>query len=152
MARLYLGSKLFTIAFVEALSLRVGIDIPLSTIMGELPSKAHLGANLEEFIPIITDNPHPPTTYVETEVLTLLEKGRSKSSAYDIKHSPLTTFMVKSVGFDEIQHQRDRAKEFFKGTISPEEFLAGCEPTVTKVVTEGVLKVFDSRKAALSGS
>lgn len=149
-ARLYLGSKLFTIAFVEALSLRVGIDIPLSTIMGELPSKAHMGANLEEFIPVITDNPHPPQTYVETEVLTLLEKGRSKSSAYDIKHSPLTTFMVKSVGFGEIQHQRDRAKEFFKGNISPEDFLAGCEPEVTKIVTECVLKVFDSRKAALS--
>lgn len=147
-ARLYLGSKLFAIAFLEALSLRVGLDIPLSTMMGELPSQSPEGAHLEDYIPCIT-NVHPLKNDLEREVLTLLQEGRNQSSIHDIKHSPLATFMVKSIGFDEVRGNLDRAKAFFKKEISPEDFIAGCDAKVTEVITDGVLKVFDCRKSAL---
>jgi hypothetical protein len=90
-ARLYLGTKLVTIAFIEAISLRVGLDIPLSTMMGELPEKGNSKAKkLEDFLPIYPDA-YQPKNELENTVLNLLEKGRTKSSAYDIKHSPLAT-------------------------------------------------------------
>ncbi|MGB3534542.1 MAG: hypothetical protein WBA13_13635 [Microcoleaceae cyanobacterium] len=146
--RLYLGSKLFTIAFLEALSLRVGRVIPVSTLMGEMPSDNFITVSLVDFLPEIK-HPYHPQTDIEQEVLTLLEKGRTQSSSYDMKNSPLATYMVKALGFEQIKHQRNRAHEFFKEIITPEEFLAGCEPMVKEAVTDGIVKLFDSRKAAL---
>ncbi|MGB3239381.1 MAG: hypothetical protein WBB29_13865 [Geitlerinemataceae cyanobacterium] len=150
-AKLYLGSKLFAIAVVEALSLRVGLSIPLSTMMGDHPSQTPKCAQLEDFIPDIQAN-KPPQNDLEQEVLTLLEQGRTQSAAYDIKHSPLATFMVKSVGFEEICCQRQRAQEFFQGSLSAEDFLAGCNAELTEAIATGVLQLFDSRKSALCRS
>jgi hypothetical protein len=149
-ARLYLGSKLFAIACLEALSLRVGLDIPLSTMMGELPSSegSEKIVQLEDFLPNFSD-PFVPANEVEQEVLNLLEKGRSNNAAYDIKHSPISTFMVKVVGFDEIRRQRSRAQEFFQEKLSPEDFISGCDPQITKIIIDGVVQLFESRKAAL---
>ena len=146
--RLYLGSKLFTIAFLEALSLRMGRVIPVSTLMGEMPSTNFNTISIVDFLPKIKEI-HQPQNELEQKVLFLLEVGRTQSSSHDIKNSPLATYMVKSMGFDEIQHQRNRAHQFFKEMISPEEFLAGCDPTVKHAVTSGIVKLFDSRKAAL---
>jgi hypothetical protein len=147
-ARLYLGSKLFAIAIVEALSLRVGLSIPLSTMMGDHPSQTPKCAQLEDFIPDI-ETSHSPQTDLEQEVLTLLEQGRTQSAAYDIKHSPLATFMVKLIGFEEICRQRQRAQEFFQESLSAEDFLAGCDIGLIEAIATGVLQLFDSRKSAL---
>lgn len=162
-ARLYLGTKVVTIAFIEAISLRVGLDIPLSTMMGELPEKGTTSAKkLEDFLPNLDEQAYHPKNELETTVLNLLEKGRTKSSAYDIKHSPLATFFVKTMGFDEINHQLSHAKEFFKQLDSAEDlpskisaakvFITGFNSKVTDQVTDGILKVFDSRREALSRS
>ncbi|MEB3278359.1 MAG: hypothetical protein VKK42_05485 [Lyngbya sp.] len=149
--RLYLGSKLFTIAFLEALSLRFGRVIPVSTLMGEMPTENFVAASLVDFLPEIS-HPHQPKNELEQQVLTLLDKGRTQSASYDIKNSPLATYMVKSMGFDEIRHQRNRAQEFFQNVISAEEFLAGCDAYVKTTVTDGIVKLFDSRKTALCRS
>ncbi len=102
-ARLYIGCKLLSIAIIEALSRRIGRDIPLATMMGELPflEMSRSRAQLECFLPRIDVMPYPPKTELEWEVLSLLEKGRSQSSIYDIKNSPAATFIIKSIGFDE---------------------------------------------------
>ncbi|NES05173.1 MAG: hypothetical protein F6K22_21525 [Okeania sp. SIO2F4] len=56
-AKIYLGSKIFTLAFIEALSMRLGLNIPLSTMVRELPSQGHIPAHLEKFLPDI-HNPY----------------------------------------------------------------------------------------------
>jgi hypothetical protein len=147
-ARLYLGAKLVSIGIIEALSFRIGRDIPISTMMGELPSTAHSAAQLEHFIPTIPAHV-PPTTALEHEVLELLEIGRSLNSSYDVKNSPIATFVVKSVGFVELRKMLEQAKAFFKGDISSEGFLASCDSDVVRTVTNGVLELFESRKIAL---
>ncbi len=148
--RLYLGSKLFTIAFLEALSLRFGRVIPVSTLMGEMPSENFVTVSLVNFLPDLENN-YQPQDELESTVLVILEKGRTQHSYYDIKNSPLTTYMVKQMGFAEIQNQRNRAQKFFQNEISSEEFLAGCDPQIKKTVTEGIVKLFDTRKAAFLG-
>ncbi|MCL6435599.1 MAG: hypothetical protein K6T90_15585 [Leptolyngbyaceae cyanobacterium HOT.MB2.61] len=177
-ARLYLGSKLLSIAVIEALSWRIGRDIPLATMMGELPFRGLTVSQLENFLPKVEVMPHPPETDLEWEVLGLLEKGRSESSSYDIKNSPVATFMIKSIGFNEARRLLVQAKEFFKradaarkaadeawkamddatqtrefynGVRAAEEFLAACDRTVIETITHGVLQVFESRKAAMRG-
>lgn len=151
-ARLYLGSKLLSIAVIEALSHRIGRDIPVATMMGELPFLGLPIAQLENFLPIVSVMPFPPETDLEDEVLSLLEKGRGQSSSYDIKNSPVATFIIKSVGFNAARKLILAAKEFFKGGLNSEEFLQTCDPEIVKIITDGVLQVFESRKVAMRGS
>lgn len=149
-ARLYLGSKLLSIAVIEALSQRIGQDIPLATIMGELPGRGLPGAQLENFLPRIPVTV-PPANDLEHEVLALLEKGRSKSSSYDVRNSPVATYIIKSIGFDEAKRLLVQAKEYFKKTIGPEEFLTLCDRPVVETIIKGVVQVFEKRKAAMAG-
>jgi hypothetical protein len=148
-AKLYLGSKLVSIAIIEALSFRIGYDIPISTMMGELPSTAHRAAQLEHFIPDIPAY-YKPQTSLEAEVLDILENGRSVDSRYDVKNSPIATFVVKSVGFEDVRFLLGQAKKFFAGELTAEEFLASCNPDVVRTVTDGVRQLFESRKIALA--
>jgi hypothetical protein len=147
--RLYLGCKLLSIGFLEALSLRLGRDIPISSMMGELPTQGFSSDKLEDFIPNIEQG-YQTDDEIEKEVLNLLEFGRTKNSNYDLKNSPLTTYMVKLIGFDQMRQQNDRVKAFFDKKISGEEFLAGCNPEITQVVTDGLIMLFDRRKASLN--
>lgn len=149
-ARLYLGSKLLSIAVIEALSQRLGQDIPLATMMGELPGRGLPSAQLENFLPNIAVR-IPPETALEQEVLELLEKGRSKSSSYDVKNSPTATYIIKSIGFSAARHSIIQAKEFFNQKISAEKFLASCDRTVVDAIVRAVLQVFENRQAAMAG-
>jgi hypothetical protein len=139
-ARLYLGTKLTSIAVLEALSFRIARDISLSTMMGELPIEEKPVMGLEQFLPEIK-SPYSPATPIEAEVLELLEKGRTVDSSYDVKNSPVATFMVKSIGFAEMQRMLN---------LTSEELIASCDPYVMSMIKGAVLQLFDSRKAALS--
>ncbi|MBD2127460.1 hypothetical protein NDI39_01940 [Microcoleus sp. ZQ-A2] len=147
-AQLYLESKLVAIAMIEALSLRFGSDVSLSTMIGELPDSEFSVGRLKDSFPHLS-NPYQPTLPVEREVLNLLEIGRWKSSNYDIRNSPLTTFVVKYIGFNEIRRLRERSQAFFQETISSEDFLASCNAELTRIITNGIIKLLENRQAAL---
>ncbi|AFY69891.1 hypothetical protein Pse7367_1602 [Thalassoporum mexicanum PCC 7367] len=149
--KLYLGSKLTSITVLEALSLRIGHNTPISTMMGELPTPENPdNYSLEQFLPYV-HNSHEPETDLELEVLTLLEKGRTLDSSYDIRHSPVATFMVKRLGFREIRRLILKCKDFFAENASAEEFLGDCDPFIVESVSAGVLQLFETRKASLQG-
>jgi len=148
-SRLYLGTKLTSIAILEALSSRIGNDIPLSTMMGELPQKNNVVVGLKEFLPEI-DGPDQDLTPIETAVLKLLDKGRTVDSSYDVKNSPVATFMVKSIGFAEMKKMLDLSKEFFTGKLSAEGLIESCDPNVISAIKSAVLQLFDLRKELLS--
>ena len=148
-SRLYLGTKLTSIAILEALSFRIGRDISLSTMMGELPIEDKPVVGLEQFLTEI-ETPYSPSNPIEAEVLELLDKGRTLDSSYDVKNSPVATFMVKSLGFEEMQRMLMLSKEFFKGNLTSEELIASCDSHVMSMLKSAVLKLFDSRIASLS--
>jgi hypothetical protein len=137
------------IAILEALSFRIGRDIPLSTMMGELPSEDILVTGLEQFLPTVVD-PFVPEDRIEKEVLELLEKGRTIDSEYDVRNSPVATFMVKSLGFDEIRDLLQMARQFFKREIDSEDFLTSCNTKILNQITESVLELFEARKTSMS--
>jgi hypothetical protein len=149
-SRLYMGCKLLAIALLEALSLRIGDEIPLATLVGELPSLGSEAFHLADFLPDVPD-PYQPRTALEWEVFNLLEKGRTKISPYDLKNSPLATFIVKSIGFDETVRQCDRAKEFFNHNCGAEDLIAGCDPKIIEAIVKSTATLLESRKSALSG-
>lgn len=147
-AKLYLGIKLITIAILEALSYRLARDIPLSTMMGELRAPGAKTAVLEDYLPnqLIA---YPLESQLEREVLNLLAIGRNQESRYDIKNSPVATFIIKSIGFAETENFLKKAQDFFADPNSSEEFLSYCSPDVIDTISSGVMKLFDSRKMAL---
>ncbi len=149
-SKLYLGSKLFTIALLECLSYRLGKMIPLSTMMGELPTPEVKVASLADFLP---DSPlnHKLANPLEAEVLEILSKGRNRESRYDIKNSPLTTLIIRKIGFSETIALLKRAKEFFNGNLSSEDFLNECPQDIVAIVTDALMKLFENRKSALKG-
>lgn len=147
-ARLYLGTKLVSIAIIEALSSRIGRDVPISTMMGELPSSGIVTPQLEHFLPTISSY-YPPEDPIERDVLELLEKGRTIDSFYDVKNSPTATFVVKSIGFAAVRQLLQQAKAFFQEKIAAEEFLLHCDPDVVNTVTHGIIELFESRKMAM---
>lgn len=150
-ARLYLGTKLLSISVIEALSQRIGRDIPLATMMGELPGRGLSVAQLENFLPPL-NSVVPPQDALEQEVLDLIEKGRTKSSTYDVKNSPVATYIVKSIGFTESRRLLLEAKEFFKKSLSAEEFLERFDRNVVEAVIQAVLQVFEHRQTAMAGA
>ncbi|MEG4808169.1 hypothetical protein QUA82_11205 [Microcoleus sp. F8-D3] len=147
-AKLYLGVKLITIAILEALSYRLGRDIPLSTMMGELRAPGFKTSVLEDYLPN-RQSAYPLESQLQREVLDLLEIGRNQESRYDIKNSPVSTFIIKSIGFAETENFLKKAQDFFAGHISSEDFLSYCSPDVIETISSGVMKLFDSRKTAL---
>ncbi|MDY6783068.1 MAG: hypothetical protein SW833_11070 [Cyanobacteriota bacterium] len=147
-AKLYLGTKLYGVALLEALSLRIGIDIPLSTMMGELPYQNSGASHWDDFIPKIPYT-FPPDNDVEREVTMLLEVGRAEDLEYDLKNSPLSTFVARKLGFEEILRQLQQAKKFFAGDLSSEEFIASCDSTTIEIIVNGIVKLLDSRKSAI---
>ncbi|CBN57879.1 hypothetical protein OSCI_3530046 [Kamptonema sp. PCC 6506] len=117
-------------------------------MMGELPTPGFTTSALENFLPEIPLT-HPLKSQLEKEVLDLLAKGRNQESRYDIKNSPVATFIIKSIGFAEIEHLLKKAKDFFAGNMRSEEFLSYCDPDVVGTIATGVMKLFESRKIAL---
>jgi hypothetical protein len=157
-ARLYLESKLVAIAILEALSLRIGQDISVTIMMGELPNSNVFVGRLGDYFPKIIESKQP-NNEIEQEVLNLLEIGRRDSSAYDLKTSPLTVFLVKYLGFDSIRAMHEQfscgnvslCQAFFLEKISPEDFLASCNSDLIQIIVNGVSNLLENRQVALSG-
>ena len=146
--RFYLESKLVTITIVEALSLRLGSDISLSIMMGELPGSEFSLGRLGDSLPNIPQS-YAPVTDVEKEVWDLLTAGRSGDPKYDLRNSPLASFVVKFVGFDEIRRLRTLAKEFFQNNISSEDFLGSCNAALVGIIINEVARLIENRKVSL---
>ncbi|HBE18781.1 MAG TPA: hypothetical protein DEG17_17765 [Cyanobacteria bacterium UBA11149] len=147
-ARLYLDSKLVANAIIEGLSLRLGSDVSLSIMMGELPDSGVSVGRMGDSFPCMI-NPHQPRNYLEKEVLSLLEVGRSNDISYDLKTSPLTAFIVKFIGFQEIRQLRERSQAFFQGSISPEDFLGICNTDLIRIIANEVKILLENRQYAL---
>ena len=148
-ARLYLGMKLTSIAILEALSLRLGGDVSISMMMGELPQTGITLKTMMSFLPKI-DNQVVLEGDDEIEVLSLLEEGRHLNTTYDLKNSPIAAFMLKSVGFEKMKQLLKESKAFFNGELTAEDLITKCPPDIIDSINKAILTLFDERKKALA--
>jgi hypothetical protein len=154
-ARLYLGAKLVTIAFLEALSLRVSTDASVALIMGDLGHEPRLAdLSLERHLPkpsrrVVPQGPAQTTT------LQLIEVGRASVSDFDLRHSPLATTFIHHLGFDGLERALNKSLEFLANLAGSrrdgervragQDFIASFDPELSRVVTEAIQKVFELR-------
>jgi hypothetical protein len=147
-ARLYLGMKLTSIGILEAISLKLGGDVSISMIMGELPQNGVTLKTMMDFLPEITNGALIEGDD-EKEVLSLLEEGRHLNTAYDLKNSPIAAFMLKSIGYKGMRDLLDACKAFFKGEISADDLIARCPPDIIHSIIQSIANLFEERKKAL---
>ncbi|MBK8397641.1 MAG: hypothetical protein IPL26_20705 [Leptospiraceae bacterium] len=144
LSRIYLESKILTVGILEALSFRIGRNIPLSTLIGEIPINGIVIPTLDYFLPEV-ENPYIPQTVIEEEALYVLTNGRNKDTSYDLKNSPIASYLVKAIGFPEIERLFEISIGFYENKLSAEEFLQNCDPNVVESIIKGIIEIFKIR-------
>ncbi|MEY4662664.1 MAG: hypothetical protein RLZZ239_1137 [Pseudomonadota bacterium] len=140
-ARLYIRLKLVSIAMLEAFSLRLGQQVSLATIMGKLPGKTIFPIQLENYLPTVK-SPYKPASTIEETVMDILETGRSEDSIHDARHSPVASYLVKSLGMQACMHLLEQSRLYFADKLSPEELIASADSTVIQGLEHAVYSVF----------
>lgn len=130
---LYLGCKLVSLAVLEAISYRLGLDFPLSCLTGDLPRPGYEHIpQLSSFLPPVSSIPLESCSDVEQHVFKLLQFGRVLDTNYDRKNSPLACFILNHLGFEKTTSYIAFSKEFFNGKFGAEEFLQKVDPFIVE--------------------
>jgi hypothetical protein len=143
-ARLYLRLKLVAITLLESLSLSLGEEVSLSSIMGKLPGKMDFPIQFENYLPQIS-KPYKAQNLHEEIVMELLETGRSADSVHDARHSPVASYLVKSIGIPASLQLLEHARGYFAGKLSGEALLAQASPEVVQGLRHAMVQVFERR-------
>ncbi|HEY3313167.1 MAG TPA: hypothetical protein VGK00_16125 [Anaerolineales bacterium] len=146
-AILYLGIKTLGISIIEALAQATGGDAPLSLFMGDIPREGLAIKRLEYFLPEVEN---PGWVDHESILYHLFESGRASETSFDMKNSPLSLFIYKTVPPQQIPPYLERARSFQAGSLSPEDFLAAIDPQVLRPIARASsIMVFTRRQALL---
>lgn len=146
----YLRVKLVAIGLLEALSQRMGCDVSLTSIMGQRSDNTGQHFQLERQLPPVS-NAYIASNPTEAYVMDLLERGRSADSVYDTRHSPVSSFLVKSLGMDEVMRMLSPTRAFFANPTQSEALLADWSPQALAAIQQAMMKVFVLRTQALQG-
>jgi hypothetical protein len=125
-------------------------------MLGEFPEPGVQTPTLEQFLPRLTHD-SLPRTQLEAEVLALLSQGRTRESAYDLKNSPVATFIIEAVGFDCVGELLTASKDFLNDRLSSEDFLnhrllREGRLDVVEAITQGVQELSEHRSRLLKAS
>jgi len=146
-ARLYLGIKILGTTVLEALALATGGDAPLSLFLGDVPREGVTIKRLEYFLPELED---PAWVDHNSTIYQLLESGRVGEASFDLKNSPLSLFVYKSLSPERITDYLECAQKFYSGEISPEEYLKQVDPAIVQPIARASsIMVFTRRQALL---
>ena len=140
----YLGVKLVAIALIEALAELSGGDAPLSLFMGEMLEDGEVGERLEDQLPFID-----LSDMVDDPILHLLVFGRVGDIKFDIRHSPLATYLYVSVGAEKTVALLTKAEAMFNGALPPAEFLWGFDKEVVTAVAQATAYPAITRREVL---
>ncbi len=140
----YLGAKIVSISVIEALALLTGGNCPVSMFLGDIRSAYGKPDRAEDFLPRV-----PGTEPVDEQLVTVLERGRSKESANDLTVSPLTAFVYRYLGHDGTARALLSAKEMFAGNLPAMEYLRGLNADMVRALIGACARIALSREVAL---
>ncbi len=117
----YLGIKMITAGVLLALADLTGGDAPVAFFMGDInphDEQSDLAAFLPQE-PSCCDRGDDE----EDVIFRLLKHGRASGSQFDLKNSPLSLFVYRSLDNDSIQRCTDASRRYLAGDTSAEDFL-----------------------------
>ncbi len=146
-AREYLGIKLLSTGIIEALALSTGGDSPISMFLGDV-REFNLGnvERAEDHLPQISLNNDVKHNYV---VLSLLETGRSRETIFDMRNSPFSSFLYKSLGKDKCLEYLGMAKQMFNGEVGSDDFLQKIDNDTVSVFAKACSEIAITRRREL---
>lgn len=147
-AREYLGIKLLSTAIIEAIALSTGGDTPISMFLGDV-RRFNLGdiERAEDHLPHTPLNKEVKHNFI---VLSLLETGRSRETVFDMRNSPFSSFLYKSLGKDKCIEYLNLAKLMFNGEINSDEFLLKLDRDTVSVFAKACAEIALTRRRELS--
>jgi hypothetical protein len=95
--RKYVGAKLLSSSTLAAFAVLTGGDVPISLFMGDLPSRHRVSVQLEDTLPVPSDE---ELAKCDMDVYNLLSQGRRSEAVFDIKQSPMAAYLYGSLGDD----------------------------------------------------
>jgi hypothetical protein len=125
-ASLYFRLKLTSLAVLEAIAGTLGKNLGLGVLMGEL---SHFGSpeeRIHKCLPPVQARGNPKDA-MEVALLGLLDgvdQDSSRGAAAGLNQSPLTAYMVRSVGLKFLLLQWEKTPAYFNGAIDTGEFLS----------------------------
>ncbi len=132
----YLRQKVLAARVLEGLAMLSGGDAPVSLFMGDLPGEVS-SRRLEEILPASA----PTAPDVDDVVFRLLREGRARESGFDLRHSPLASFLYAGLG----DAGTDRALACEDGW----PLLEAVDPALLTVVARASAQIATTRSAAL---
>ena len=118
-AREYLGIKLLAAAVLESLATLTGGDAPVALFMGEIEGVENC-TRIDNFLPAVDI---APSVKVSSTLFGLLAFGRASASSFDMQNSPLSLFIYKHLGTDDVKFYLNQAHDMFDGHLDAQAFL-----------------------------
>lgn len=140
----YLQAKALAMAVLEALADESGGDCPLSLLTGDRTAYPGYAQQLEDYLPAVTALPQNSPV-----VTKLLQVGRLEESEFDLKNSPLASFLYLQMTPEEFQGAVAISKAYFRREKSSREFLEGLPKRLCQAVAQAVAQMAKTRAAAL---
>ena len=118
-AREYLGIKLLAAAILEAMAAVTGGDAPVALFLGDIEGDE----NCKRVDTLLPEVDIAPSVKVGSTLFGLLAFGRASASSFDMQNSPLSLFIYKHLGTDDVKFYLDRARDMFDGLLEAKDFL-----------------------------
>ena len=145
-ARNYMSLKILGSTILEALALATGGDAPLVLFFGDNPSEGLNSKRLEYYLPAIPD---PEWVDRESILYQLLETGRDTETTFEMKNSPLSLFVYKSVRPEKLSFYKQSMADFHAGRLSPVEFLDQIDALVLQPIARACAFMVPTRRRLL---
>lgn len=144
----YLRIKLLAMGLLEAIAEYSGGDAPISLFIGDIPIVGVKTRHLDDFLPEvpIPDHIHPE----DDEIYKLLETGRDSETFFDLKNSPLSLFVYKSLALAQLESLYVDSVLLFKGMMNPKQYLARVpRPLLTSVARGCAIMAYTRRESLM---
>jgi hypothetical protein len=148
-AKEYLQIKLLVATILEAFAIITGDDVPVALLTGGIRNRSTRQVErAEDHLPAPT--PLYEDIYCQPDVLNLLEQGRSSEISFDMKNSPLSSFVYRSLGSKRCKELMEKVRLLYAEKIYYYEFLEAIEKPVLSALAKACAKLAVTRAKALS--
>ena len=84
---------------------------------------------------------------MDSKVWLLLDKGRNKTTSFDLKNAPLSLFVYSCCSLDHLNVLIPLAQQMFKDQLTPYEFLSHIPDYLRRSIAHALSQMILSRKA-----
>ena len=143
----YLRAKLYSIALVEAIAEATGGDVPLDYFMGGMkhPQRPHRDMKrIEQFLPHLGS-----VKDLDPPLHRLLSEGRASESSFDVRPSPIGSFLMNTVGEAPMLAGVEQAKRWWAGGCDVADFIASQPAKPIGAIARAAAHIMETRRDRL---